>query len=288
MKRCLSVAMLAAVTLLGCARTGQDVIEDAAEAMGGAEVISAAATLVMEGTGTTYRLGQNPSPEADLPTYELHSYRKEVDLDNSRWRTEQIRTGHFLTSNPVDRQSRVEAVDGDVAFNVQASGAAQRLAAQGRKGPPRRSVSSSARPSQSCAPGPPRGHGRPAARGSRIRGSGRHTGGRPASHPPCGRHHRPAHAGRIHGVQPDARGRGHRHLVRRMGAVRRTPSSGHDLPDAGQVPERRLLRQQPGERGDPRPVGTGRGGVGSRSCAPAGRGHGRRAGPRGLESGRWL
>ena len=130
MKRCLSVAMLAAVTLLGCARTGQDVIEDAAEAMGGAEVIAAATTLVMEGTGSTYRLGQNPSPEADLPVYELHSYRKEVDLDNRRWRTEQIRTGHFLTSNPVDRQSRVEAVDGDVAFNVQASGAAQRLAAQ--------------------------------------------------------------------------------------------------------------------------------------------------------------
>ena len=133
MKRCLSFASLAAVTILGCARTGQDVIEDAAEAMGGAEVIAAARTLVMEGTGTTYRLGQNPSPDADLPIYELHSYRKEVDLDNRRWRTEQIRTGHFLTSNPVDRQSRVEAVDGDVAFNVQASGTAQRLAAQAGK-----------------------------------------------------------------------------------------------------------------------------------------------------------
>ena len=130
MKRCLSLAMLSAVTLLGCARTGQDVIEDAAEAMGGAEVIAAAATLVMEGTGTTYRVGQNPSPDADLPVYELHSYRKEVDLDNRRWRTEQIRTGHFLSGRPVDRQSQVQAADGDVAFDVQADGTARRLAAQ--------------------------------------------------------------------------------------------------------------------------------------------------------------
>ena len=133
MKRCLSLAILTAVTLLGCARTGQDVIEDAAEAMGGAKVIAAAATLVMEGSGSTYRLGQNPSTDTDLPVYEVHSYRKEVDLDNRRWRTEQIRTGHFLTSRPVVRQPRVEATDGDVAFNVQASGAAQRLAAQAGK-----------------------------------------------------------------------------------------------------------------------------------------------------------
>jgi glyoxylase-like metal-dependent hydrolase (beta-lactamase superfamily II) len=133
MKRCLSLASLMAVTILGCARTGQDVIEDAADALGGAEAIAAATTLVLEGTGTTYRLGQNPYPDADLPTYELHSYRKEVDLDNHRWRTEQVRTGHFLTGNPVDRQSLVEATDGDVAFDIQANGAARRLAAQAGK-----------------------------------------------------------------------------------------------------------------------------------------------------------
>lgn len=56
--------------------------------------------------------------------------RKEIDLENGRWRTEQIRTGHYLTGNPVDRQSRVEAVDGDVAFNVQGDGAARRQAAR--------------------------------------------------------------------------------------------------------------------------------------------------------------
>ena len=133
MKRCLSLAMLAAVTLLGCARTGQDVIEDAAEAMGGAEVIAAATTLVMEGTGTTYRLGQNLSPDADLPTYEVHSYRKEVDLENQRWRAEQVRTGHFLAGRITDRQTLIQAADSDIAFDMRGDGIPRRLAAQAGK-----------------------------------------------------------------------------------------------------------------------------------------------------------
>lgn len=130
MKRCLSLTMLVAMTTLGCARTGQNVIEDAAEAMGGAAAISAATTLVMEGTGTTYRLGQNHAPDADLPIYELHTYRKEVDLENQRWRIEQVRTGHFGTSRPVNQQPLVQAIDRDVAFDVPADGDPRRLNAQ--------------------------------------------------------------------------------------------------------------------------------------------------------------
>ena len=130
MKRCLSLTMLLAATTLGCARTGQNVIEDAAEAMGGAAAISAATTLVMEGTGTTYRLGQNHAPDADLPIYELHTYRKEVDLENQRWRIEQVRTGHFGTSRPVNQQPLVQAIDRDVAFDVPADGDPRRLNAQ--------------------------------------------------------------------------------------------------------------------------------------------------------------
>lgn len=130
MKRCLSLAMFAAVGLLGCARTGQNVIDDAAEAMGGAEAIEAAATLVLEGTGTTYRLAQNPFPGSDLPIYELHSYRREVDLDNHRWRAEQVRTGHFTTGFPAINQRVIQASDGDVAFDVAANDNVRRLAAQ--------------------------------------------------------------------------------------------------------------------------------------------------------------
>ena len=129
-KRYLSLAMLAVVTLLGCARTGQDVIGDAAEAMGGADAVAAASTLVMEGTGTTYRLAQNPFPGSDLPIYEIHSYRKEIDLENHRWRAGQVRTGRFTTGFPVDRQPLIQAVDGVVAFDVPANGTPRRLPAQ--------------------------------------------------------------------------------------------------------------------------------------------------------------
>jgi glyoxylase-like metal-dependent hydrolase (beta-lactamase superfamily II) len=105
-------------------------VHDAAEAMGGVDAVRGATTLVMEGTGTTYRLGQNPNPDADLPTYTVTSYRKEVDLQNHRWRMEQVRDGNFLTSNPVNQQSVIEAMDKDVAFNIGANGNAQRQSAR--------------------------------------------------------------------------------------------------------------------------------------------------------------
>jgi len=41
------------------------------DAMGGAEAILATNMLVLDGTGQTYRLGQQPNPDVDLPVYEL-------------------------------------------------------------------------------------------------------------------------------------------------------------------------------------------------------------------------
>jgi glyoxylase-like metal-dependent hydrolase (beta-lactamase superfamily II) len=127
MKRWLGAAMVSAVFLHGCAPTSESVVEDAAEAMGGAEAVLATTSLVLEGTGQTYRTGQNTSPDADLPVYELHSYRKEMDLENHRWRVDQVRTGHFLTGNPVENQTVIQAVDMDIAYDVQADGTARRL-----------------------------------------------------------------------------------------------------------------------------------------------------------------
>lgn len=130
MKTGLSWAAIATFALVGCATPEAKVIEGAAEAMGGSEAVLGATTLVMEGTGTTYRLGQNTSPEADAPIYEVTSYKKQVDLQNHRWRMEQVRDGKFLTGNPVNQQPLVQAMDADVAFDVGADGAAQRLGAQ--------------------------------------------------------------------------------------------------------------------------------------------------------------
>lgn len=124
------VATASIVILQGCAPQAGQVIEAAAEAMGGQEAILAATSLVLEGTGTTYRTGQQMAPDADLPEFEIHSYRKEIDLENERWRMEQIRTGHFLAGRKTERQPLVQATDGDLAFDVQADGSATRSTSQ--------------------------------------------------------------------------------------------------------------------------------------------------------------
>ena len=69
------LVLILAALFQGCSATSDSVIEDAADALGGAEAIAAANTLVLEGTGQTYRLHQQLSPDADLPVYELHEYR---------------------------------------------------------------------------------------------------------------------------------------------------------------------------------------------------------------------
>ena len=130
MSRHPSLALILAALFQGCSATSESVIEDAADALGGAEAIAAANTLVLEGTGQTYRLHQQLSPDADLPVYELHEYRREVDLQNTRWRVDQVRTGHFISSSPVNRQPLSQAFDGGVAYDVRADGSAARLNAQ--------------------------------------------------------------------------------------------------------------------------------------------------------------
>ncbi len=128
-----SVLMVsAAVTAYGCTRLTPEmqVARDAAEAMGGVDAVRSATTLVMEGTGTQYRLGQNTTPNADLPIYDVESYKKQVDLRNHRWRVELVRTGKFLTGNPVNQQRQIQAMDKDVAFNVGANGNATRQSSQ--------------------------------------------------------------------------------------------------------------------------------------------------------------
>ena len=94
--------------------------------MGGADAIRSATTLVVEANGTGYRLGQNFSPDADLPQVEIESARLEYDFVNHRRRLEDTR-GNFL-GNPV---TSTAALDGNVAFAVGNDGSARRLPAAG-------------------------------------------------------------------------------------------------------------------------------------------------------------
>lgn len=121
----------AAVVASGCARTAPEMqlVYDAADAMGGRDRIQAVNTLVIEGAGENFNLGQNKSPGSELPSYKVTSFRRAIDFSAGRWRQEQMRTPNFLTGNPAP-QRQIAALDGDVAFNVAPDGTATRAPAQ--------------------------------------------------------------------------------------------------------------------------------------------------------------
>jgi glyoxylase-like metal-dependent hydrolase (beta-lactamase superfamily II) len=104
---------------------GPRVISAAADALGGRDKIMAVKTLAMEGSGIAPNIGQNPFPEGPLPTWWVPEFKRTIDLANGRARTEQHRIAMFAFALATDlRQS--QSLDGDVAFNINAEGRAQR------------------------------------------------------------------------------------------------------------------------------------------------------------------
>jgi hypothetical protein len=107
----------------GCApqSTERQLVTDAANAMGGADRIQAIRTLVIEGEGQNFNLGQNLRPDGDLPVFKVTSMKRTIDFAGGRWRQEQLREPTFPSGNPAP-QRQITALDGDVAFNVPPSG----------------------------------------------------------------------------------------------------------------------------------------------------------------------
>lgn len=101
-------------------------LDDVARAMGGRDRILAIRTLIVEGRGENYNLGQNRSPEADLPVFEVTEYRRLYDFPQRRWRQEQVRVARFTTPNSAPQRQRI-ALDDGVAFNILPDGSAQRV-----------------------------------------------------------------------------------------------------------------------------------------------------------------
>lgn len=125
-------AVMATVVLVaGCAtRTPeQQVIDDAAAALGGRSQVLAARTLVMEGEGTQYNLGQDMRPGASGQTFAVSSFRRVVDIAGRRARTELTRTPNFAFFQGPQPQRQVQGIDGEVGYNVAANGNATRTAA---------------------------------------------------------------------------------------------------------------------------------------------------------------
>ena len=80
--------MLAAVFLTACAQPTpeQQIVDDAAAALGGRDRILAVKTLVIEGEGINGNLGQDMTPEATGQSFTLTGYKRSMDVAGGRAR----------------------------------------------------------------------------------------------------------------------------------------------------------------------------------------------------------
>ena len=126
------IALALAAGVAGCTRATpeQQVIADAASALGGVARVAAVTTLVLEGEGTHWNVGQDMTIDATGQTFAVTGYRRAVDLDAGRMRVQQTRTPNFLYFQGQAAQTQVFGLDGDVAYAVGANGTASRTGAQ--------------------------------------------------------------------------------------------------------------------------------------------------------------
>ena len=123
-------ALFAAAIVAACTQTTpeQQVVNDAAAALGGRDRILAVKTLVMEGEGTQYNPGQDVTPEANGQTFTVTAYRRAIDVAGARARTELTRRPNFTFFQGPAPQRQVNGIDGAVGYNVAPNGAATRVA----------------------------------------------------------------------------------------------------------------------------------------------------------------
>src|SRR5687768_12968453 len=125
MKRHSSLLLVGIVMTAACARATPEerVVNDAASALGGRERILAVKTLVIEGEGTQYNLGQDVMPGASGQTFEIAQYRRAIDVAGERARTELMRVPKFTYWQGLAPQRQIQGIDKAVGYNVAASGA---------------------------------------------------------------------------------------------------------------------------------------------------------------------
>ena len=96
-------------------------------AVGGRDRVIAIKSIVIEGTGVNYNLGQDMKPEAATQQFAITGYKREFDTEQGKQRVEQVRTPKFAYFQGPQPQTQMQVLDGDIAFNVGANGAATRL-----------------------------------------------------------------------------------------------------------------------------------------------------------------
>src|SRR2546422_11233458 len=97
MMRTACLAVFAVMMAGACAQRTpeQQIVNDAAEALGGSNRVLAVKTLVIEGEGTQGNLGQDMRPDATGQAFNITDYRRSVDVAARRARGEQNRKPHF-------------------------------------------------------------------------------------------------------------------------------------------------------------------------------------------------
>jgi hypothetical protein len=113
--------------LTACSRTSPDMqlIHDAAEALGGSAKIQQMKTLNIEGEGTAWNLGQNITPDVELPVWKVNEFRRAIDPANGRMRLKQVRTAQFLLASSSVQRSE-QGIDAEFGYNVSEDGMASR------------------------------------------------------------------------------------------------------------------------------------------------------------------
>ena len=131
MKRQMPVALLIGLMLMACTAEPPElrVVHDAASALGGRERLLSIQTLVIEGEGAQYNLGQDLTPAASGEKFEVTQYRRAIDVAGERARTELVRVPRFTYWQGLAPQRQVQGVDKTIGYNVSANGTASRVAA---------------------------------------------------------------------------------------------------------------------------------------------------------------
>ncbi len=106
----------------------QQVIDDAVEAVGGADLIRDLKALTIQATGAAPNAGQNRLPDDELPVWKINEYTRRIDLVNSRMRVQQVREAQFLFAGDLV-QRQTQGLDADAAYNVGANGTVARAGA---------------------------------------------------------------------------------------------------------------------------------------------------------------
>jgi glyoxylase-like metal-dependent hydrolase (beta-lactamase superfamily II) len=125
---------VAALIFAGCASSSpeQAIVNDAAEALGGAARIEAVKTVVADVTGEQGNLGQNLTPDAPLPIFKVTEGKISMDFAQARMKTDVTRVPTFVTANMAP-QKQVQGLDGNVGYNVGANGMATRTSEETAK-----------------------------------------------------------------------------------------------------------------------------------------------------------